>query len=76
MSYIKDLIKKLNSEPTQEEYIGNIWGWKFSIFGLVIILLFCGLLAYRYLVMGIPINEREASPFYQDTLPRMEQSVD
>ena len=76
MSYIKNLIKKLNEEPSEEDYIGNIWGWKFSIFGLVLILLFCGLLAYRYYAMGIPINEREASPFMQDTIPIIERTLE
>lgn len=76
MSYIKSLIEKLNQEPTEEEYIGNIWGWKFSLFGLLLIVLFCLLLAYRYFVMGISITEREASPFFQDTLPAREQPVE
>lgn len=74
-SYFQRLRKQLTEEPSQESYMGNIWGWKFSIFGLILILLFVGLLAYRYLVLGISINESEASPFYQheDIFPNKEQ---
>jgi len=30
-----------------DDYIGNMWGWKFSIFSLGLILLTFGLLIYR-----------------------------
>lgn len=32
----------------QEEYIGNIWGWKWSIIGLVFILVVFMLMGGRY----------------------------
>lgn len=41
----------------EQEYIGNIWGWKFSLWGLVFILLLVGVLIYRQEVLGIPINQ-------------------
>lgn len=74
-SYFQRLREQLTEEPDQESYMGNIWGWKFSIFGLILILLFVGLLVYRYLVLGVSINETEASPFYQpdEVLPQTEQ---
>ena len=39
------------------EYIGNIWGWKFSLWGLVFILIMVAALVYRQQVLGIPINQ-------------------
>lgn len=66
-SYFQNLKKRLTEEPSEEEYIGNIWGWKFSIVGLVLILIFAALLAYRTFVMEVPISEQEASPFRQET---------
>ncbi len=41
----------------EHEYIGNIWGWKFSLWGLVFILILVGLLIYRQEVLGVPINQ-------------------
>lgn len=65
-------------EPkTDDEYIGNVWGWKFSLFGLVLIV---GLSLAAYFVAdkrGINIfdgtevmpdqQEQKAAP--QDILP-------
>jgi len=31
----------------KDEYLGNMWGWKFSFFGLALLLLMLGILAYR-----------------------------
>ncbi|MEM1327942.1 MAG: hypothetical protein AAGI23_18430 [Bacteroidota bacterium] len=67
-TYLQQLWKKLNQDQDEDNYMGNIWGWKFSIFGLILIIIFVGLLVYRYQVMGIPINAEEASPFYRDSL--------
>jgi hypothetical protein len=67
-TYLKQLWGKLNEDQNEENYIGNIWGWQFSILGLVLIILFVGVLIYRYKVLGIPINAEEASPFYRDSL--------
>lgn len=35
------------TDPTNDDYIGNMWGWKFSIFSLGLILLTLGVLIYR-----------------------------
>lgn len=48
-------------DPFDGEYIGNIWGWKFSLFGLVLILLFLGLMLYRHAVLGVPFGMQEGS---------------
>ncbi len=45
---MKEQIKK-----EEEEYIGNMWGWKFSMLGLVVMLIFGSLFAYRIHKYGI-----------------------
>jgi len=40
--YLKSL-----QEQGEEEYLGNIWGWKNSLYGLAIILFFLGLYLFR-----------------------------
>ncbi|MCB0678071.1 MAG: hypothetical protein KDC30_15330 [Saprospiraceae bacterium] len=35
-------------DPFDGDYIGNIWGWKFSFIGLGMILFFVLLMWYRY----------------------------
>ncbi|NND31030.1 MAG: hypothetical protein HKN76_00475 [Saprospiraceae bacterium] len=32
----------------KDEYLGNMWGWKFSLFGLGLILLMLALMSYKY----------------------------
>ena len=49
--------KKEFKDPFDGEYVGNIWGWKFSLIGLVVILLSLGLLIYRHYSSGIPFGE-------------------
>jgi len=39
-------IDNQNTDPN-DDYIGNMWGWKFSIFSLGLILLTLGILIYR-----------------------------
>ena len=38
--------EKLENEEDNEDYIGNIWGWKFSLIGLIFILLTGGIMYY------------------------------
>ncbi|MFZ2897594.1 MAG: hypothetical protein WA004_03165 [Saprospiraceae bacterium] len=47
---------------------GNIWGWKFSMISLVIILLFAALAYFRWVQVGKP-SMREAPPTEQSTTP-------
>lgn len=39
-----------------EEYVGNIWGWNFSLVGLVIIVLLGAFMVYRHKTMNVPFN--------------------
>ena len=41
----------------EEEYVGNIWGWKFSLFGLALILVMLSIMIYRHYVLDVPFNE-------------------
>lgn len=38
------------------QYVGNMWGWKFSYISLGIILFFIGLIAVRHWMLGIPYD--------------------
>lgn len=40
----------------RESLSGNIWGWKFSIYGLVLILILMGLMIYRHISLGVPFG--------------------
>ena len=61
--------KKIN-EMEEEEYVGNIWGWKFSFIGLGLILLLLSLMVYRHYTMGVPpgFEELDARNLPEDTL--------
>ncbi|MCO6479032.1 MAG: hypothetical protein J5I94_20525 [Phaeodactylibacter sp.] len=48
--------KEEKKDPFDGEYIGNIWGWKFSIFGAVLILLLLAVIAYRHYTLDVPIG--------------------
>lgn len=43
-------------DPFDGDYIGNIFGWKISMIGLVVILAFSSLIAYRHYSMDVPIG--------------------
>jgi hypothetical protein len=51
------MIKFFRTPEQDEPYPGNIWGWKFSLVGLVLILVLSMGLFYRHFVLGIPLNE-------------------
>lgn len=43
-----DSKKKSTTENNEEdEYMGNMWGWKFSLFGLGLMILLFGLMLVR-----------------------------
>ncbi len=61
--FLKDL--KEQAENWEENYAGNIWGWKFSIFGAVLIVGLLSLMIYRYYTMDVPFNDIQADPMEQ-----------
>ena len=55
-------------DPFDGEYIGNIWGWKFSLWSLVLILVIGVIIAYRHIALGVPF--REGIPQERREVPR------
>ena len=57
------------NEP-QEDHSENIWGWKFSIFSLILILAMSGIMGYRHFVLGedVLVIEKEEAIIGVDTL--------
>ncbi len=49
-------------KPPTDEYLGNIWGWKFSLFSALLILLLLGLMIARWLYLGKPELFPEKEP--------------
>lgn len=43
-------------DPFDGEYIGNIFGWKFSLLGLALILVLGSLMLYRHCAMDVPFG--------------------
>ena len=43
-------------EPWDGEYIGNIWGWKYSFISLGIILFFLFIALYRFATLEKPVK--------------------
>lgn len=62
--------EKKSRDPFDGDYIGNIWGWKFSLFGLGLIVLLLGLMIYRHYTMDVPLgfDELEQTKLKADTL--------
>lgn len=47
------------------EYLGNIWGWKFSFISLAVITLLSLYVLYRYSTQELPIE-----PTHQEPIPK------
>ena len=55
--------KQLNDQQS-DEYLGNIWGWKNSLYGLGIILFFLSLYVYRlYTVAPVQPTQEKTTIF-------------
>ena len=50
----------MKNDPFDGPYLGNIWGWRFSLAGLAIILLMLALMAYRHYTLGVPLIQPAA----------------
>lgn len=56
-------------------YIGNMWGWKFSLFSLALILIFSAFIAFEYFKTGkFPMPEqyeKEQQMMKEDSLNQL-----
>lgn len=48
-----------DKDPFDGEYIGNIWGWRFSLVGLGLIVLLSSVMVYRHWALGVPFGGQE-----------------
>lgn len=60
-----------NPEENPDPQPGNIWGRKFTLISLVIVLLFAAMVYFRWLHLGKP-SLREAPPTEQPNNPTTE----
>ncbi len=61
--------KDEKKDPFDGEYIGNIWGWKFSMLGLALIVLMSALMIYRHISLGVPFGEASPNQEQQEVGP-------
>ncbi|GJM33014.1 MAG: hypothetical protein DHS20C18_20150 [Saprospiraceae bacterium] len=47
------------NKDQEEEYVGNLFSWRFSLFGLALILVLIGIMAYRHYSLGVPFGFSE-----------------
>jgi hypothetical protein len=41
-------------DPHDGDYMGNIFGWRISLFGLIVLLFFLGWILYRHYALDVP----------------------
>ena len=46
-------------DPYDGDYIGNIFGWKISLVGLVLIVALTALAAYRHVTLDVPLGFKD-----------------
>ncbi len=44
-------------DPFDGEYIGNIWGWRFSLIGAIVLVFMVGLMVYRHYQLDVPFGQ-------------------
>ena len=65
-------------ENSDEEYLGNIWGWKFSFISLGIIVAMLLLMLYRYTVISNspPSSDKQKITIEKDSSNVERHSID
>ncbi|MFK7934943.1 MAG: hypothetical protein AB8G22_15645 [Saprospiraceae bacterium] len=57
---IKDAMRdEVLNKPWDGEYMGNIWGWKLSIIGGIVLALMVAWIIYAHLSTGTPFGMEE-----------------
>ena len=59
MSYLR---KMFENQPDDSQYVGNIFGWKISIIGAVVLVLVSALIAYGHFTGKIDIETGKPIP--------------
>ncbi len=69
---MSDEQKESQEEPA---YSGNLFSWRFSLFGLVLILVLLAIMAYRHYALDVPFgfNEDAKLEVVPDTLLQREE---
>ena len=52
----------------EENYMGNIWGWRLSMIGLIVIVALTALIVYRHLTLDVPVGFDETENVATDSL--------
>lgn len=55
-------------DPFDGDYVGNIFGWRFSLIGLAVMLVLGSILAYRHITMDVPLG-------FEDPLEKEEEKA-
>ena len=55
----KELKNRTEEDDPDKDYLGNIWGWKFSYLGLGIILFFLVFAFIRSKMLGVPLTPQK-----------------
>ena len=66
-------MNKDQDQATNDEYLGNIWGWKFSFVGLGLIVFFLVIMWYRHSRLGIPFGGSAVDTQESTNGPQMNQ---
>lgn len=51
-----------------DDHIGNVWGWKFSLWGLVFIIALILFMWYRFESLGVSPLDENGHVIYRDSL--------
>jgi hypothetical protein len=76
-NYVNIMSKKKESrDPFDGEYVGNIWGWKFSLMGGAVILFLLSVAMYRHYSLDVPIGfDEPVMESIQQSTPVAEQDT-
>jgi len=53
----------------EDNYMGNIWGWRLSMIGLIVIVGLTSLIVYRHVTLDVPVGfeEKQEAPAADST---------
>jgi len=63
----KQIKNHTSEDDPDKDYLGNIWGWKFSYIGLGIILFFLTFAIIRSMMLGVPLTPQKDANTIEST---------